>query len=71
MNISIREHIINNFKDTEKDDIRQSIMDSIFDEDEITLPGLGVFFEILWDGVNDNEKDKIVDTLYSKLKKND
>lgn len=71
MNISIRNHIMNNFKDAGKEDIRESIIDSIGDKDEITLPGLGVFFEVLWDSVEDSEKDKIVDTLYSKLKKNE
>lgn len=62
---------MNNFKDAGKEDIRESIIDSIGDKDEITLPGLGVFFEVLWDSVEDSEKDKIVDTLYSKLKKNE
>ena len=44
MNIDIRGHILNNFKDASIDDIRSSIVDSINDRDEVTLPGLGVFF---------------------------
>lgn len=71
MNISIRNHILNNFKDASLEDIRQSIDDSVKDSEEITLPGLGVFFEVLWDSIEDGEKDKIVNTLYNKLKKND
>lgn len=71
MNISIRNHVLDNFKDASLEDIRQSIEDSVCDKDEITLPGLGVFFEVLWDSIEDNEKKKIVNTLYNKLKKND
>ena len=48
MNISIKEHIMNNFKGASKDDIRESIVSSFNDKDEITLPGLGVFFGIIW-----------------------
>lgn len=71
MNISIRSHVLNNFKDASIDDIKQSIEDSVSDKDEITLPGLGVFFEVLWDSIENSEKEKIVNTLYNKLKKND
>ena len=68
MNISIRKHVMNNFKNESREEIKKAIIDSIEDQDEITLPGLGVFFEILWDGTND--KDKIIDILYERLKKN-
>ena len=71
MNISIRNHVLDNFKDASLEDIRQSIDDSVSDKDEITLPGLGVFFEVLWDSIEDSKKEKIVNTLYNKLKKND
>ena len=33
MNIDIRKHIIDNFKDTNKDEIRSSIVDSIKDKE--------------------------------------
>ena len=48
MNIDIRKSIINNFKNSGINDIKDSIESSIKDKDEITLPGIGVFFEILW-----------------------
>lgn len=56
MNIDIRQSIMNNFKDTDIEEIKSSIVASIDEKEEITLPGLGVFFEILW--INSNEKDK-------------
>lgn len=67
MNIDIRESIINNFKDSDLDDIRSSIESSIEDKDEITLPGLGVFFEILWNNSDDNQKEEILNTLKKGL----
>ncbi len=60
MNISIRNSIKNNFKDSTIDDITSSINDGINDKDELTLPGLGVFFEVLWQNSNKELKDQII-----------
>ena len=48
MNVNIREYIKNNFKDSNANEIRESIEASIESNDEVVLPGLGVLFEILW-----------------------
>ena len=37
--------------------------------DEVTLPGMGVFFEIIWQESTDNEKNKILTTLKNRFKK--
>ena len=67
MNISIKEHIMDNFKGASKDDIRESIVSSFNDKDEITLPGLGVFFGIIWNKSSDDDKNKILDILKDSL----
>lgn len=67
MNINIRESIIKNFEESDIEEIRDSIDSSIKDNDEITLPGLGVFFEILWNNIDDNEKDFILETIKNNL----
>lgn len=56
MNLDIRTHIKKNFKDSSLEDIKNSIEVSIKEQDEITLPGLGVLFEILWEN-NDNHHE--------------
>lgn len=61
--MNIREHIISNFKNSTIDEIKESITEAINESDEITLPGLGVLFEILWK----NFKDK--DSLLKAIKK--
>lgn len=67
MNIDIRKSIMNNFKGSTKKDIIESIENAILDHDEVTLPGLGVFFEIMWQNSIENEKDKIVQKILSSL----
>ena len=61
--MNIREHIISNFKNSTIKELKESIMEAISDKDELTLPGLGVLFEILWN----NYKDK--DELLKAIKK--
>ena len=63
MNISIKNHIMSNFKGASKEDIKEAIMASFNDKDEITLPGLGVFFGIIWNKSSLEEQNKILDIL--------
>ena len=67
MNIDIRKSIKNNFKGSSIDEIRDSIENSITDNEEITLPGLGVFFEILWSNSDKDDKEFILRTIESNL----
>ena len=63
MNIDIRQSIINNFKNCNTKEIKESIESAIKDSDEITLPGIGVFFEILWKNSSEKEKQNILDKI--------
>ena len=65
--IKIRDYIINNFKDDDIDTIRRAIDESIEEMDEVTLPGMGVFFEIIWKDSNEEEKTKILETLKKRF----
>lgn len=68
MNIDIRRSIKDNFKDSSLKEIEKSINSSIKDKDEITLPGLGVFFEILWEYSNQEQKNYILETIQNNIK---
>ena len=70
MDIDIRKHIINNFKNDKKDSLKEAIDESIKSNDEITLPGEGVFFELIWKNANEDDKNKILDTLEKAIKDN-
>ena len=65
--IKIRDYIINNFKDDSEETIKNAIQESIKEGDEVTLPGMGVFFEIIWQESNENEKQKILETLKKRF----
>lgn len=65
--MDIRENIKNNFKNTTIEEMKVSIDDSINEKDEITLPGLGVFFEMLWNNSNTEEQNQILDKIKQGL----
>ena len=69
MNIDIRKSINNNFTNTNEQELRDSIESSIMENDEITLPGLGVFFEIVWKKSNQTVKDELLHYLVQEFSK--
>lgn len=69
MNISIRQHIINNFKEDNIEVLKNAIEESIKEKDELTLPGMGVFLEIIWQGADNDLKNKLLSIIEAELKK--
>ena len=67
--ISIREHIINNFKGDDYDSLRKAIDESIEAKDEVTLPGLGVFLEIIWENADQELKNQLLDIIKKRVEK--
>ena len=67
MNIDIRKSIIDNFKNSSKDEIKESIISSLKMNEEITLTGMGVFFEILWQNCSNELKDEIINIISDNL----
>lgn len=71
MNIDIRSHIINNFKGDDINVLKSAIEESIKNNEEITLPGMGVFFELVWEKADEEMKNKILNILEGSVKGND
>ena len=67
--MSIRQYIINNFEGDDYDSLRSAINESIESQDEVTLPGMGVFFEIIWQDGDDDLKNKILDIIKNRVNK--
>ena len=67
MNISIRDHIINNFKGDDYDSLQSAINESIESKDEVTLPGMGVFFEIVWQGADQRLKNEMLEIIKNRV----
>ena len=66
----IKDYIINNFKDDDINTLRNTIYECIKEDDEETLPGLGVFLELIWQGSNEDIKKSMLDILHSEIEKN-
>lgn len=71
MNLDIRSHIINNFKGDDINVLKDAIEESIKSNDEITLPGMGVFFELVWQKADEDMKNKILSILEDCVKGNE
>lgn len=69
MNSDIRSYIINNFKNDKKEVLRNAIESSIKENDEETLPGMGVFLEIIWNDSDNSMKEKMLDIIVKRLDK--
>ena len=63
MNFQIRDAITANMTNNTAEDIRNVVEDAIKRGEEHLLPGLGVFFEKLWNTSGDQEKSKIAGEL--------
>ena len=67
--MSIKDYIVNNFKNDNKETIKEAIVESINSKDEVTLPGMGVFMEIIWNNATDEMKNEMLTILKNNLKK--
>ena len=65
--MGIRDYIINNFKGDDYDSLQKAINESIESKDEVTLPGMGVFFEIIWSGADQELKNKMLEIIKKRL----
>ena len=64
----IKDYIIQNFKNDDVETIKQAINNSVNEYNEDTLPGLGIFFMLVWENSNENEKNTILEKIKSNLK---
>ncbi|WP_342510853.1 small acid-soluble spore protein SspI [Sporosarcina sp. FSL K6-1522] len=63
MNFQIRDAITANMTNHSAEDVRNVVEDAIKRGEEHLLPGLGVFFEKLWNSSGEQEKSKIAGEL--------
>lgn len=67
--IKIKDYIISNFKDDNKDTLGNAINECVRDDDEETLPGMGVFLTLIWKGINEDTKKTLIQVLYDEIQK--
>jgi small acid-soluble spore protein I (minor) len=66
--MTIKDYIIQNFKDDDIETIKKAVDESVNEYNEDTLPGLGIFFMLVWENSDDNEKNTILEKIKSNLK---
>ncbi len=69
MNLNIRQHIINNFKGDDFSTLMKAIDESVLEQDEVTLPGLGVFFELIWENASQELKNQLIEIIRKRVRK--
>ena len=67
--MSIREHIINNFKGDDYNTLRQAIDESVSSLDEVTLPGLAVFLCLIWENADQELKNELIEIIKKRVEK--
>lgn len=68
MNLNLRQAILQNVSGHDAEQLQATIDDALQKGEEKMLPGLGVFFELLWENSDDQEHQEILDTLENSLK---
>ena len=68
--MKIKDYIINNFKDDDINTLRTTITECVNENDEETLPGMGVFLQLIWQGSDEDIKKSMLDILHSEIEKN-
>ncbi|MFD0675068.1 small acid-soluble spore protein SspI [Cohnella sp. GCM10027633] len=66
MELNLREAIVQRVIDRSPEEL-QAIIDDSMHQAEMTLPGLGVLFEIIWSNSAPEEQARMVGTLHSRL----
>ena len=69
MDTNIRYYIINNFKGDDFSTLKNAIEESIKEQDELILPGLGVFFELVWENADQELKNQIIEIIRKRVTK--
>ena len=69
MNLNIREHIINNFQGDNYDTLKRAIDECVESGEEVTLPGLGVFLEIIWENASQELKNELIEIIRKRVQK--
>ena len=69
MDINIRQHIINNFHGDDFQTLKKAIDEAVKNMDEVTLPGLGVFLEIIWEDASLELKNEMIEIIRKRVQK--
>ncbi|WP_173915885.1 small acid-soluble spore protein SspI [Halobacillus sp. Marseille-Q1614] len=67
MDLNLRQAILSNVSGHSAQELQATIDDAMARGEEKMLPGLGVFFEMLWKESNEQDRQEILETLEQSL----
>ncbi len=68
MQIDLRQAVLLKIKNKSESELKDMVDSSILEQQEKTLPGLGVIFEIIWQNSNEKVKTNLIHSLKEELK---
>lgn len=67
MDLDIRKAVLTNLNNSTYDDVYKTVNDAISSNEEKTLPGLGVIFELYWNNLSQEEKNTTISKITDAL----
>lgn len=67
MNIDVRGAVIHNIQHMSKQELTEMVNDTLQQQEEKLLPGLGVLFEIIWENSEPSARKQMISTLHEHL----
>lgn len=65
--VNLRQAVIANVADSSIGELRSTIIDAIESQEDKTLPGLGVLFEVLWNYSDPSKQGEMLQVLHQGL----
>lgn len=65
--LDLRNAVIIKLTGSDPNDLKETIVDAIQSQEERTLPGLGVLFEILWQNSSPERQTEMLHTMADNL----
>ena len=63
------EYISKNIDTWKKSPVFSSYFEELKEQDELILPGLGVFFELVWENADQELKNQIIEIIRKRVRK--
>ncbi len=69
MNHSIKDYILFNFQGDDFDTLKRALEEAVSSQEETFLPGLGIFFSILWENGNQEMRNEMIEVIRKRVQK--
>lgn len=67
MNLDIKKNVIEKIRNDSEETIINTIDETVKEDNELALPGLGVMLELFWNDLNPGEKESIAKIIKNNL----